>query len=126
MGSGFDWGIVLDLGVGLGVLLVGIAALIAAVALRRTLHTLAETLEHVDRQVGEIGTVTVRTLTRVEAAGGALERAAGTIAGVSRLARRAVDPVLINAGAIAGGVSAALRRLVTRGNGAGGHNEGKE
>ncbi|HEY0613258.1 MAG TPA: hypothetical protein VGC96_01410 [Candidatus Elarobacter sp.] len=132
MSSGFDWAIVLDIGVGLGVLLVGISALRIATALAGTFARLNTTLDEVDRQVAALSKPVVEaldhvggiagtadaTVARLGAVVGMLEGVAGKVEHVAKLGSDAVAPAMVNAGAALTGVTAGLRRLVTGRRGA--------
>jgi uncharacterized protein YoxC len=116
-----------SIGVGAGVLLIGIAALIAGIALARTLGRVNVTLDEVDRQLATLGKPVGETLEHVggiadtadmtlERLGGvvkSLEDVAGSVSQTATLAKEAVSPAIINVGATLSGVSAGLRRLVT-------------
>lgn len=126
MTTGFNWSIVLDVGVGLGVLLVGVGVFIAMRALAATLSRLNVTLDGVDRQIAGIGKPIAETLThvggiadtadttiaRVSRVVGSVESVAGSVANTAKLAQTAVAPSLVNVGATLTGISAGLRRLV--------------
>ncbi|HXP92581.1 MAG TPA: hypothetical protein VN905_03865 [Candidatus Binatia bacterium] len=126
--NGFDWRIVLDAGVGLGVFLIGLGALIVCSALSRTLGRLDQTLDEVDRQLAAVSAPVTRTLAHVDGiantADVAVSRLQGivaqleTIAGgagkLSNLAVEAVSPAIVNIGATLAGISVGIRRLVTR------------
>ncbi|MBV9271577.1 MAG: hypothetical protein JO165_10800 [Candidatus Eremiobacteraeota bacterium] len=129
--SGFDWAIVLDVGVGLGIFLgIGIGGLWIASSLAQTLRRLDRTLDVVDEQVASLGVPVRDTLTHVGGIAGtadetvarltgvvsSLEDVAGSVAHTAKLAQNAVSPALVNVGAAIGGVTAGLRRLV-RGDG---------
>lgn len=125
--SAFDWAIVLDVGVGVGVLLVGIAMMIAMRALATTLARVNVTLDEVDKQLGEIGKPVGATLAHVGGIAGtadqtiarltgvvkSLEDVAGSVAETAQLTKDAVSPAIVNVGATISGVSAGLRRFVT-------------
>ncbi len=130
MTTGFNWSIVLDIGVGLGVLLLGIGVFIAMRALAATLARVNVTLDGVDRQIADVGKPVAETLSHV---GGiadtadttiarlsrvvdSVESVAGSVANTAKLMQTAVSPSLINVGATLTGISAGLRRLV-RGTG---------
>ncbi len=138
MTSSFDWAIVLDVGVGLGILLVGIGALIVCRALATTLERVNVTLGEVDKQISTLSVPVVRTLdhvggiadtadatlARLGAAVGQLETAAGAVAKTTALASEAVSPAVVNVGATLTGVSAGIRRLIRGGRTNGGlHSE---
>lgn len=122
-----DWSSILDVGAGVGALLVGIGIFLAMLALARLFGRLGKTLDEVDRQIAGIGPPVVDALTHVEGisatadetlaklgnAVGALESVAGSVAGTTSLVRQALSPAILNIGATLTGVSAGLRRLVT-------------
>jgi uncharacterized protein YoxC len=130
--TGFDWAIVLDVGVGLGIFLgIGIGGLWIASSLARTLRRLDRTLDVVDEQVSSLGVPVRDTLTHVGGIVGtadetvarltgvvsSLEDVAGSVAQTAKLAQNAVSPALVNVGAAIGGVTAGLRRLIRGGDG---------
>jgi len=132
MNSGFNWAIVLDIGVGVGVLLVGIAMMVAMSALAKTLARVNVTLDEVDRQleavgkpvgealasVGGIADSADRTIARLTGVVKSLEDVAGHVSSTAQLTKDAVTPAIVNIGATISGVSAGLRRLVNgRGDG---------
>jgi len=124
--TGFDWGIVLDAGVGVGAFLAGIGILVGMLALARTLRRLNTTLDEVDSQLSNIGVPVAQalghvngiadtadaTVARLGGVVSSLENVAGSIGSTARLAQNAVSPALINVGATLSGVTAGLRRLV--------------
>jgi hypothetical protein len=126
LSSGFNWAIVLDVGVGVGVLLVGISAFIVCSALAKTFTRLNGTLDEVDRQIGALSAPVVETLAhvggiadtadatiaRLGAVVGTLESVAGGVGNTAKLASDAVNPALVNVGATLTGITAGLRRLV--------------
>jgi hypothetical protein len=126
--SGFDWGAVLDAGVGLGVFLIGLGALIACSALSRTLGRVNESLEEVDRQLSAVSAPVVKTLGHVDGIANSADAAVArlrsvvvqleTIANgagkISNLAVEAVSPAIVNVGAALTGLSVGIRRLVAR------------
>jgi ABC-type transporter Mla subunit MlaD len=126
LNTGFDWRIVLDAGVGVGVLLVGISMMIAMSALARTLGRVNVTLGEVDRQLEGLGQPVGQTLTHVSGIADtadqtvarltgvvkSLEDVAGSAAQTAELTRSALSPAIVNVGAAIAGVSAGLRRLV--------------
>ncbi|HXF34605.1 MAG TPA: hypothetical protein VN603_08540 [Candidatus Acidoferrales bacterium] len=126
--NGFDWGIVLDAGVGLGVFLIGLGSLIVCSALSRTLGRLNETLDEVDRQLASVSEPVTRTLghidgiantadvtiARLQGVVGQLETVASGAGKVTSLAVEAVSPAIVNMGATLAGISVGIRRLVTR------------
>lgn len=132
MTTGFNWSIVLDVGVGLGVLLLGIGVFIAMRALAGTLARVNLTLDGVDQQLAGIGKPVADTLTHVGGIAGtadttiarlsrvvdSVEGVAGSVAKTAALTQTAISPTLINVGATLSGISAGLRRLV---RGAGGN-----
>lgn len=119
--------LILDVLVGVGVLLVGIGALIGALALAKTLARVNVTLDGVDRQLENIGEPVSHTLGHVDGIadtadqtlarlGGvvkSLEDVAGSVSSTAELTKRALSPAIVNVGATIAGVSAGLRRLVT-------------
>jgi len=121
-----DWVIILDAGVGLGVLLIGLGVFMAMRALAGTLGRLNGTLDEVDRQLSAIGVPATKTLAHiggiadtadatVARLGGvvkSLEDVAGAAASTAALTKDAASPALVNVGAVLGGVTAGLRRLV--------------
>lgn len=130
--SGFDWAIVLDIGVGVGVLLIGIAMMLAMSALAKTLGRVNVTLDEVDRQietlgkpvgealasVGGIADSADQTIARLTGVVKSLEDVAGHVSSTAQLTKDAVSPAIVNIGATISGVSAGLRRLVNgRGDG---------
>ena len=131
-GSAFDWAIVLDIGVGLGVLLVGIGVFVACSALAKVFARLNGTLDEVDRQIAALSAPVVETLAHVGGIAdtadttvarlggvvGTLEGVAGKVGDTAKLASDAVAPALVNAGSALTGVTAGLRRLVTGRRGA--------
>jgi uncharacterized protein YoxC len=108
LGTGFDWSVVLDVGVGVGVFVIGIGVFIAMTALARTLRRLDATLDGIDDQV----------IARLTGIVGSLERVTESLANTAKLTQDAVSPAIVNVGAALGGISAGLRRIV-RGNGSG-------
>ena len=125
--TGFDWSIVLDAGVGIGVFLVGVGALLAAVALARTLRRVDRTLGVLDGQietlgkpigetldhVGGIADTADQTLARLRGVVGSLEGVADSVSETADLVKGALAPAIVSAGATIAGVSAGLRRFVT-------------
>ena len=124
MSSGFNWAIILDIGVGLGVLLIGIGIFIVCSALAKTFTRLNGTLDEVDRQIGALSVPVVATLehvggiadtadatvARLGAVVGTLEGVAGTVGNTAKLATEAVTPGLVNLGAT---LSGDHRRIAT-------------
>jgi uncharacterized protein YoxC len=122
-----DWGSVLDVGAGVGVLLVGLGFFIAMVALARVLMRFRTTLDEIDKQIATLGkpvgdalqhvegisATADETLSRLGHAVGALEDVAAGVSGTTNLVRQAISPAIINVGAVLDGISAGLRRLVT-------------
>lgn len=127
MSSGFNWAIVLDIGVGVGVLLMGIGIFVVCSSLAKVFTRLNGTLDEVDRQISTISVPVVTTLehvggiadtadatvARLGAVVGTLEGVAGGVGNTAKLATEAVTPALVNLGATLSGVTAGLRRLVT-------------
>ncbi|MDQ2663073.1 MAG: hypothetical protein M3Y18_03430 [Candidatus Eremiobacteraeota bacterium] len=126
MTTGFNWAIVLDIGVGAGVFFIGIGVLIGMLGLARTFDRLNRTLDGVDEQisalgkpvsealahVGGIADTADRTVAQLAGVVGSLEGVARSVAGTAQLAQTAVSPALVNVGATLGGITAGIRRLV--------------
>ncbi|MDP9017406.1 MAG: hypothetical protein M3N19_03660 [Candidatus Eremiobacteraeota bacterium] len=126
MSTGFDWSIILDAGVGIGVLLAGLGVFLGMRALAGTLGRVNVTLDEVDRQIAGVGVPVTQMLSHiggiadtadstVARLGGvvkSLEDVAGSVAGTAKLTQDAVSPALVNVGATLSGVTAGLRRLV--------------
>jgi ABC-type transporter Mla subunit MlaD len=127
LSSSFDWAIIMDVGVGLGVLLIGIGVLVVCQSLAKLFARLNGTLDEIDRQVAALSAPVVETLghvggiadsadatvARLGAVVGTLERVAASVAGTAKLASDAVAPALVNVGATLTGVTAGVRRLVS-------------
>lgn len=125
--TAFDWSIVLDVSVGVGVLLVGIGVFIAGIALARTLGRVDQTLTVFDRQIenlgrpigetldhlGGIADTADQTLARLRGVVGSLEGVAASASDTADLVKGALAPAIVNIGATISGVSAGLRRIVT-------------
>lgn len=126
MSTGFDWAVILDVGVGVGVFLVGAGFFWAMMALARTLRRLDRTLDGIDEQVaalgkpvsetlahvGGIADTADQTIARLSGVVTALEQTAGTLSQTAKLTGEALSPAIVNVGATLGGISAGLRRLV--------------
>ena len=124
--TGMDWTIVLDVGVGVGVLMIGIGALWGAAALAKTLARVNITLDEVDAQlsavgkpvtetlghVGGIADTADQTLAKLTSVVATLEDVAGQVSQTATLTKEALSPAIVNVGATITGVSAGLRRLV--------------
>jgi uncharacterized protein YoxC len=124
--TGFDWAIVLDVGVGVGIFVLGVCGGIAMLALARTFARVNKTLDIVDEQVSDLGKPVRDTLAHVggiaDTADEAIARLAGvakaledvsaTVSQTAKLTQQAVTPTIVNVGATLGGISAGLRRLV--------------
>ena len=122
-----DWSSALDIGVGLGVLLVGAGVFVAMLALAKLFSRMHTTLDEVDRQIAGIGVpvgealghvegisaTADETLAKLGSAVGALEGVAQSVSGTTTLVRQAISPAIVNIGATLSGVTAGLRRLVT-------------
>jgi hypothetical protein len=127
LSSGFDWAIVLDVGVGVGMVLFGVGVFIVCSAMARLFARLNGTLDEVDRQIAALSGPVVETLghvggiadtadttvARLGAVVGTLEGVADRVGSTAKLASDAVAPALVNVGATLAGVSAGLKRLVT-------------
>ena len=136
LSTSFNWSIVIDVGVGVGVLLMGIGLLVAMLALAKTLARINTTLDEVDRQIAGLGVPVTQMLTHVGGIadtadssvarlGGvvkSLEDVAGSVASTAKLAQDAVSPALINLGATLSGVTAGVRRFIN-GSGSSGHSD---
>ena len=132
MGTGFDWSVVLDVGVGVGVFAFGMAVLWIAAALVRTLRRVDATLDEVDQQIAALGKPVGETLAHVGGIAdtadqviarltgivGSLESVTSSLAETSKLVQDSVSPAIVNVGSAIGGITAGLRRIV-RGNGTG-------
>jgi uncharacterized protein YoxC len=119
-----DW---MDIGIGLGVLLLGVGALVAGIALARTLGRVNVTLDVVDSQletlgkpigetldhVGGIADTADQTLARLRGVVEAVEGVADSVSDTAELAKGALAPAIENVGATIAGISAGLRRIVT-------------
>ncbi len=127
MSSTFDWTIVLDIGVGVGVFILGLGVLIATSALARTLARVNRTLDEVDRQIAEIGQPVGQALVhvngmadsadkavaRLTVAAKQIEDAASSVSSTAKLAQEAIAPSIVNVGATLSGISAGLRHFFT-------------
>ena len=125
MSSGFDWAIVLDVGVGVGMVLFGVGVFIVCSAMARLFARLNGTLDEVDRQIAALSGPVVETLghvggiadtadttvARLGAVVGTLEGVAERVGSTAKLASDAVAPALVNIGATLAGVTAGLKRL---------------
>ncbi len=132
MSSGFDWAIVLDIGVGAGVLLIGIGIFVVCSSLAKVFTRLNGTLDEVDRQISTLSVPVVATLghvngiadtadaavARLGSVVNTLEGVAGGVGNTAKLATEAVTPALVNLGATLSGITAGLRKLVTGRRGA--------
>lgn len=128
LSSAFDWSIVLDIGVGLGVLLGGIGVFVVCSSLARVATRLNKTLDEVDVQIAALSGPVVRTLdhvggiadtadatvARLGAVVGTLESVADGVGKTARIGSEALQPAFVNVGATLTGITAGLRRLVTR------------
>ncbi|HEY0383181.1 MAG TPA: hypothetical protein VGC72_13390 [Candidatus Elarobacter sp.] len=117
----------MDIGVGVGVLLMGIGIFVVCSSLARVFTRLNGTLDEVDRQISTISVPVVTTLehvggiadtadatvARLGAVVGTLEGVAGGVGNTAKLATEAVTPALVNLGATLSGITAGLRRLIT-------------
>jgi hypothetical protein len=123
-----DWPhLIFSIGAGLGVLLIGIAALRFCTAAANTLGRLNATFDEVDKSlasfsapvaqtlghVGGIADTADATIARLGAVVGTLETVAAGVAKTSHLANDAVAPAIVNVGATLTGITAGLRRFVT-------------
>jgi len=122
----FDWAIVLDVGVGLGVLLMGVGLFMVCLRLAAMLKVAAQTLDSLDRQflmlapslietlghVGGIAGTADATLARLTAVVDAVEGLAGGVVKSATAAQHAVDPTFKNLGVVIAAVSGRFRRFV--------------
>ena len=111
--TGMDWSIVLDVGVGVGVLLVGIAAIWAAGALAKTLGRVNKTLEEVDAQLAGVGKPVADALTHVNGIADTADQTVTRLSGVVTSIEQNIAPAVVNVAATIAGISDTLRRLVT-------------
>jgi ABC-type transporter Mla subunit MlaD len=126
--STIDWPhLVLDVGAGLGVLLIGIGILIVCSATANFLRRINGTLDEVDKQIAALSAPVAETLSHIDgiadtadttiarlgAVVGSLESVADGVSKTSELANRAVAPAIVNLGATLTGITAAIRRVVT-------------
>ncbi|MGB6986629.1 MAG: DUF948 domain-containing protein [Candidatus Aquilonibacter sp.] len=119
-----DW---MNIGIGIGVFLVGVGALVGGIALARTLGHVNVTLDVVDQQmqnlgkpigetldhVGGIADTADQTLARLRGVVEAVEGVADSVSDTAELAKGALAPAIENVGATIAGISAGLRRIVT-------------
>jgi len=117
----------MNIGIGLGVLLVGIGVLVAGIALARTLGRVNITLDVVDGQmqdlgkpigqtldhIGGIADTADQTLARLRGVVNAVEGVADSVSDTAELAKGALAPAIEDVGAPITGISAGLRRIVT-------------
>jgi uncharacterized protein YoxC len=117
----------MNIGIGIGVFLVGVGALVAGIALARTLGRVNVTLDVVDEQmqslgkpigetldhVGGIADTADQTLARLRGVVEAVEGVADSVSDTAELAKGALAPAIENVGATIAGISAGLRRIVT-------------
>ena len=127
LATGIDGSLILDIGVGTGVLMIGIGVLLGMLALAKTLRRVNVTLDEVDRQIVDVGKPVSETLAHVEGIADtadqtlarltgvvkSLEDVAGSVSQTASLTKNALSPAIVNVGATITGVSAGLRRLVT-------------
>jgi ABC-type transporter Mla subunit MlaD len=106
-----DWSIVLDVGVGLGVLLGGIGVLCGMLGLARTLARLNKTLDEVDRQLATVAQPAGEAIGHLNAIAGSADQTVSKVSGAAALVVDALSPAVVNLGATLAGISAGLRRL---------------
>lgn len=106
-------GLILDVLVGVGALLVGIGVFVGMLALAKTLGRLRTTLDGVDRQLETLSVPVNDTLAHVNGVTKSLEQTAGTLSRTADLTKSAVTPAIVNVGSAITGITAGLRRLVT-------------
>ena len=122
-----DWAVVFEqVGFGLAALLAGIGVFYLCLRAGATLNRLNVTLDHVDRQLAELGKPVGAALDSVagiaktadetvERAGRVvswLERTAGTVDKGVGLIGAALSPAVVNFGATLSGITTGLRRFV--------------
>jgi uncharacterized protein YoxC len=108
-----DWSIVLDVGVGVGVFLVGIGALVAGIGLARTLGRLNVTLGVLDRQIDGLSAPVGQTLDHVGGIADTADQTLARLRGVVDAVEGTLTPSVENLGAVIVGITAGLRRIVT-------------
>lgn len=121
----------LDGGIGLGVLIIGVATLLLFTRVGRTLDrvdaVLDQSMAQLDKLSGPIGETLTHvggvmgtvdgTLAKVSGVMDALENVASSLAKMTTAAQGAVTPTLLNAAHLVTNVTEGLRRIVTGGNG---------
>lgn len=105
-----DW---MNIGIGVGVLLIGIGALIAAIALARTLGRLNGTLDVFDKQLDSLNAPVGRTLDHVGGIADTADQTLARLRGVVDAVEGTLTPSIDNLGAVLVGITAGLRRIVT-------------
>lgn len=111
--TGMDWSIVIDVGVGVGVLLVGIAAVWVAGALAKTLARVNKTLDEVDAQLSGVGKPVADALAHVNGIADTADQTVTRLSGVVSSIEQNIAPAIVNVAATITGISDTLRRLVT-------------
>jgi hypothetical protein len=126
--SGFEWTAVLDIGVGLGVFLIGLGALILCSAVSRMLGRAGDTLDAVEKQLGTLSVPVVQTLGHIDGIANSADHAVARLTGVvdqldtvagganrlTTLLVEAISPAVVTLGATLTGVAAGLRRFIAR------------
>ncbi|MFN2448294.1 MAG: hypothetical protein ABR508_00680 [Candidatus Baltobacteraceae bacterium] len=126
MVTGFDWSAFRDVALGIGVFLAGLGIFLAMTALAKSLRRLDRTLDGIDEQLAALGKPVGETLAhvggiadtadqviaRLTGVVGSLEKVSGSLAQTVKLTQDAVSPAIVNAGAVLGGITAGVRRLV--------------
>jgi|SRR5579872_1757774 len=121
----------LDGGIGLGVLIIGIATLLLFTRVGRTLDRVDAAIDkglvHVDRLSGPIGETLTHvggvlgtvdtTLAKLTGVVDALEKIAGSLAKTTSAAQGAVTPTLLSAAQLVSNLTEGLRRIVVGSNG---------
>jgi ABC-type transporter Mla subunit MlaD len=116
---------VMYIGVGVGVFLVGLSALIVAIRLAGVIHRTNGTVDEVNKQlanlsapvadtlshVGGIADTADSTIARLGGVVGQLETVAGSVGKTASLAQDALAPSIVNLGSALTGVTAGIRRL---------------
>ena len=107
-----DWTPVLDIGVGVGVLLVGIGALIGGLALARTLGRVNGTLDVLDGQINALGAPVGKTLDHLGGVADTADQTLARLRGIADALEETLTPSVANLGAVIVGITAGLRRIV--------------
>ncbi len=103
----------LDVLVGAGVFLIGLGVFVGMLALARELSRFRASLDEVTKQIQSLREPVTNTLAQVDKVTTSVGGTADAVSKTVELTRTAVTPAIVNLGAVIGGVSAGLRRLVT-------------